>query len=154
MQDSVLPLGRDEATDKLKVPPHSVEAEQSVLGALLLENSAWDRVADIVDEKDFYARGHRLIFKAIRESAEEAVPFDAVTLAERLESSGELESVGGIAYLGSLAANTPSASNVKSYAQIVHERSVLRELIRVANEVADGAFAPEGRSVDAPLEHA
>ncbi|MGM0593881.1 MAG: replicative DNA helicase [Pseudomonadota bacterium] len=154
MADNLVPFNRDEATEALKVPPHSVEAEQSVLGGLMLENSAWDKVSDLVTEGDFYRRDHRLVFSAIQHLAEQGTPFDVVTLGEWLEQKGELESVGGIHYLGSLVTNTPSAANIKSYATIVRERSVLRQLIQVANEIADTGFHPEGRDISELLDEA
>ena len=154
MQDPVVSLGRDEATESVKLPPHSLEAEQSVLGGLMIDNEAWDKVADQVSEEDFYRRDHRHIFTAIRHLAQESVPFDVITLSEWLDKQGELENVGGFSYLGSLANNTPSAANIKSYAAIVRERSVLRQLIQVANEVADSAFHPEGRKVHELLDEA
>ena len=154
MPDNLIPFNRDEATEALKVPPHSVEAEQSVLGGLMLDNETWDKVADLVSEDDFYRRDHRLIYRSIRRLAEQGNPFDAVTLAETLDSLGELENAGGIQYLGTLAANTPSAANIKSYAAIVRERSVLRQMVQVANRIADSAFQPEGRSVGELLDEA
>ncbi len=154
MPETLVPLNRDAATEALKVPPHSIEAEQSLLGGLMLDNAAWDRVSDIVNEEDFYRRDHRLIFSAIAHLAADSAPFDVVTLAERLDKKGELDNVGGINYLGALAGNTPSAANIKSYAGIVRERSVLRQLIRVANEVADNAFHPDGRNVSELLDDA
>ena len=138
----------------LKVPPHSIEAEQSVLGGLMLDNAAWDQVADLVSEADFYRYAHRLIFRAVGALAEQNNPFDVVTLSSWLRDRGELEPAGGLAYLGELAANTPSAANIKAYATLVRERSVLRDLIRVAGEVADSAFQPEGRDTSALLDHA
>ena len=154
MPDNLIPFNRDEALEALKVPPHSMEAEQAVLGGLMLDNAAWDKVADLVAEEDFYRRDHRLIFRSVRRLAEQANPFDAVTLAEALENLGELENAGGIQYLGNLAANTPSAANIKSYASIVRERSVLRQLVQVANRIADSAFQPEGRGVNELLDEA
>jgi replicative DNA helicase len=153
MQKLAVSHGQD-ATAAFKVPPHSIEAEQAVLGGLMLDNSAWDKVADMVAEDDFYRRDHRLIFHAIRLLAEKSDPCDVVTLAEWLDKKGELDDAGGIAYLGSLAGNTPSAANIKSYAGIVRERSVLRQLIRVTNEIADTAFSPEGRTVFELLDEA
>ena len=154
MAERVVPLGREGATDGVKVPPHSQEAEQSVLGALMLDNGAWDRVADLVGPDDFYVRAHRLIFGAIHDLAEEGHPCDAVTVAERLDSRSELDEAGGIAYLSALANDTPSAANIKAYADIVHERSVLRQLVGVSNEIADSAYNPEGRSVPELLDFA
>ncbi len=151
---SEMALARDPAEEALKVVPHSVEAEQAVLGGLLLDNGAWDKVGDLVSEDDFYRRDHRHIFRAIRRLAEEGNPFDAVTLAGTLDKNDELETVGGIAYLGAVANNTPSAANIKAYANIVRERSVLRQLIRVANDIADSAFHPEGRPIHELLDEA
>ncbi len=154
-QDStVSSINRDDATEALKVPPHSLEAEQSVLGGLMLDNEAWDRAGELVTAEDFYRRDHRLIFAAVRMLAEEGNPFDVVTLAEALDQRGELEDAGGIAYLNTLAVNTPSASNIKAYANIVRERSVLRQLLKVANEIADTAYHPEGRKVHELLDEA
>lgn len=136
----------DAGSEALKVPPHSIQAEQAVLGGLMLDNSAWDHVADRVSEQDFYRRDHRLIFSAIQSLAEQGRPFDVITLSEQLEKTHELEEVGGLAYLGMLAKNTPSAANIKAYADIVRERSILRQLIRVGTDIANSAFQPEGRS--------
>lgn len=154
MQESVVKFGRDAATEALKVPPHSIEAEQSVLGGLMIDNESWDRVADVVGEEDFYRRDHRLVFRAIRHLAEEAQPFDVVTLAEWLDKQGELDAAGGISYLGALVNNTPSAANIKSYSAIVRERSVLRQLIQVAGTIADSAYSPEGRKIEELLDDA
>ncbi len=145
---------RDTATESLKVPPHSVEAEQAVLGGLMLENGAWDQVADRVSEEDFYRRDHRLIFRAIADLADRGNPFDVVTLSEWLESRSELDNVGGLAYLGALAKDTPSAANITAYGDIVRERSVLRQLIRVGTEIADTAYHPEGQTCGELLDHA
>lgn len=133
-------------TDGLKVPPHSLEAEQAVLGGLMLDNSAWDQIADRVGEDDFYRRDHRLIFRALEHLAESGQPMDAVTLSEWLKSHDELESAGGLAYLGLLARDTPSAANIRAYADIVREQSVLRQLIEAGTEVANAGFNPEGQS--------
>ncbi len=154
MQDSPIPFNRDAETAALKVPPQSVEAEQSVLGGLMLDNSSWDKVADEISEGDFYRRDHRLIFRSIKSLAEESSPFDVVTLAEWLDKQGELENVGGISYMGTLVTNTPSAANIKSYAKIVRERSVLRQLIQVSNSIADSAYQPEGRKIGELLDSA
>ncbi|MGH8494617.1 MAG: replicative DNA helicase [Gammaproteobacteria bacterium] len=132
--------------EHLRVPPHSVEAEQSVLGGLMLDNNAWDKVADVVVEDDFYRRDHRLIFRAIGELVERRQPCDAVTISEMLESRGDLAQVGGLAYLGTLAKETPSAANVRAYALIVRERAVLRRLIQVGGEIAQSVYAADGRA--------
>jgi replicative DNA helicase len=138
----------------LKVPPHSIEAEQSVLGGLMLENPAWDRVADLITEADFYRGEHRRIFTAISALADESRPFDVVTISEWLENRDELEKVGGLAYLGELAKNTPSAANISSYARIVRERAVLRGLISVGSAITESAFNTEGRSAADLMDHA
>ncbi len=140
-----VPTERMDALQSLKIPPHSVEAEQAVLGGLMLDNRAWDQVADRVSEADFYRPDHRIIFRAIQALAEREQPFDVVTLAEWLEPRGELENAGGLAYLGMLANETPSAANIRAYADIVRERSILRQLIAVAGEIADAAFHPGER---------
>ncbi|MCQ8129036.1 replicative DNA helicase [Methylomonas rivi] len=144
----------DHAVDSLKVPPHSIQAEQSVLGGLMLDNQTWDSVADKVVETDFYRRDHQLIFRAIAQLAEKQDPFDVVTLSEVLESTGELKDVGGLAYLGMLAKDTPSAANIVAYANIVRDRSVLRQLIHVGTEISDSAFSTEGRETADLLENA
>ncbi|MGH6884616.1 MAG: DnaB-like helicase N-terminal domain-containing protein, partial [Geminicoccales bacterium] len=120
--------------DEVRTPPHSVEAEQAVLGGLMLDPNAWDAVADVVGAADFYRRDHRLIFRAISELVERHQPCDAVTISETLESHGELSQIGGLAYLGALAKETPSAANVRADAAIVRERAVLRRLIQVGGE--------------------
>ncbi len=144
----------DYAVSALKVPPHSIQAEQSVLGGLMLDNQTWDQVADRIMEEDFYRKDHRLIFHAIAELAEKQEPFDVVTLSEALERNGELEQVGGLAYLGTLAKDTPSAANIVAYADIVRDRSILRQLIHVGTEISDSAFNPEGRETAEILENA
>ena len=144
----------DFATAALKVPPHSIEAEQSVLGGLMLDNAAWDRVADVVSEQDFYRHDHRLIFQAISALSDRARPFDVVTISEWLANHGRLEEAGGLAYLGELARNTPSAANIAAYADIVRERAVLRGLIEVGTDIASSGFASEGRSADELLDEA
>jgi len=116
----------DAQLDAIKLPPHSIEAEQSVLGGLLLENSAWDRIADVIAESDFYRHDHRLIFRHIFRLLEGGKPADVITVSEALENSAELGNAGGLAYLAALAQNTPSASNIKRYAEIVRDRGVMR----------------------------
>jgi replicative DNA helicase len=133
------------AADGLRLPPHSIEAEQSVLGALMLDATSWDQVADRVGAEDFYRPDHRLIFEAVRGLIERSQPCDAVTLSEFLETQGSLDQVGGLSYLGSLARDTPTAANVRAYADIVRERSLLRELISAGNQIASSALEPEGR---------
>jgi replicative DNA helicase len=131
---------------QLKVPPHSVEAEQSVLGGLMLANDAWDRVADLVSEGDFYRPEHRLIFRRMARLVEAGQPLDVVTLADALANADELDQAGGIAYLAELAKDTPSTANIRAYATAVRERANLRALIRAAQSIADSGFQPEGRS--------
>ncbi len=129
----------------LKTQPHSIEAEQSVLGGLMLDNDAWFNVAEVISEQDFYRSQHRLIFESMTDLANDNNPMDAVTVSERLQSRGVLDKAGGLAYLGELAEGTPGASNVVAYARIVSEHSTLRQLIGAANRIAESAFAPEGR---------
>ena len=136
----------DPTVDSLKIPPHSLEAEQATLGGLLLDNSAWDQIADRISDNDFYHDTHRQIFIAIRELAERDSPFDVVTLAEWLENNNRLDNVGGMPYLAMLARDTPSAANIRAYADIVRERSVLRQLIQIGTEIANCAYNPDGRN--------
>ena len=144
----------DQAVESLKVPPHSIQAEQSVLGGLMLDNQTWDTVADRISEADFYRRDHRLIYRAIAELAEHQDPFDVITLSEWLDSQNELENAGGLAYLGTLVKDTPSAANILAYANIVRDRSVLRQLIHVGTEISDSAFVTDGRETSELLENA
>jgi len=144
----------DDQLDTLKVPPHSIEAEQSVVGGLLLENDALDRVADILNVEDFYQHDHKTIYKHIAKLIERNRPADIVTVAESLESTAELSAVGGIAYLGSLAQNTPSAGNIRRYAEIVRERAIMRKLVSVGTEIVGSAFGPNGRDAQQLLDEA
>ncbi len=130
-----------------RIPPQSIEAEQSVLGGLMLDNAAWDEIADRVSEQDFYRKDHRLIFRAIASLAENSKPFDVLTLSEWFAQNGVGEGEIGLTYLAELARNTPSAANIRHYADIVRERSVLRQLVTVSGEISSSAFAPDGRSV-------
>ena len=144
----------DQQFDAVKLPPHSVEAEQSVLGGLLLENSAWERIGDLISEEDFYRYDHRLIYRHIIKLLEANKPADVVTVAESLENSAELNNVGGLAYIGALAQNTPSAANIRRYAEIVRDRSVMRSLVEVGTSIADSAYSPNGRSASDLLDEA
>lgn len=144
----------DEQLDGLKIPPHSVEAEQSVIGGLLLENEALDKVADILSAKDFYRHDHKTIFEHISRLIELNRPADIVTVAESLENKAELSGVGGIAYLGALAQSTPTAANIRRYAEIVHERAVMRQLVVVGSGIAESAYAPNGRDAQQLLDEA
>lgn len=148
------PNAVDVATENLKIAPQSVEAEQSVIGGLMLDKNAWDKIGDIVSEDDFYRRDHRLIFRAIANMSAKGDPCDVVTLSEWLDKQDLLEDAGGLAYLGTLAKNTPSAANIKAYAAIVRERSVLRQLITVGNEISNSAYQTEGRSSEELLDGA
>lgn len=144
----------DPQLDSLKVPPHSIEAEQSVLGGLLLDNAAWDRIADFINEHDFYRYDHRLIFHNIGKLISQAKPADVITVYEQLQAAGKAEEVGGLAYLNALAQNTPSAANIRRYAEIVRDRGVLRQLVTIADEISAGAFNPQGRDVRQLLDEA
>jgi replicative DNA helicase len=144
----------DGAVASLKLPPHSLEAEQSVLGGLMLEEHAWDRAAEVVTEADFYRRDHRLIFRAIALLADEGKPRDALTVSETLNRMGELEEAGGIAYLAEIVKNTASAANIAAYAEIVRERSILRQLIRASYEISDNAYQPQGATSAQILDEA
>src|SRR5690606_20886223 len=131
--------------EQLRMPPQSVDAEQAVLGGLMLAPDAFDRIADLLNDKDFYRRDHQLIYRAIRELAEKDKPFDAVTLGEWFESNGLSEQVAGGAYLVELASTTPSAANIKAYAEIVRDKAVLRQLIEIGTDIVNDGFQPEGR---------
>ncbi len=136
---------RDHAFDDLKIPPHSIEAEQSILGSVLLDNESWERIAERVTEEDFHRHDHRVIFRAMLQMIDRGLPVDVITLSEHLMEVKKLDTVGGLAYLIELAKNTPSAANVAAYADIVHERAVLRRLITVVNEIAASAYHPNGQ---------
>src|SRR5262245_35375839 len=138
----------------LKLPPHSVEAEQSLLGALLLDNTAFDRVADLVTAEDFYRDDHRRIWRHISRLSEASRPADVVTVSESIEASEDKDKTGGTAYLAALAQNTPSALNVRRYAELVRERSVQRRLAQVATEIAENALSPGGKEVEQLLDEA
>ena len=144
----------DAQVDALKVPPHSLEAEQSVLGGLLLDNERWDSVAEKVVAGDFYSRPHRQIFESVKSILESSLPLDLITLSEHLERHEKLDTVGGFAYLADLAKNTPSAANINAYADIVRERAMVRNLISVANEIADAGYDPQGRTAEDLLDMA
>jgi replicative DNA helicase len=143
---------RDEEVARLRVPPHSVEAEQSVLGGLLLDNLAWDRAADLLTESDFYRHEHRLIYSAIAALVSHSKPADVITVFEQLQSLGKSEEAGGLAYLNAMAQSVPSAANMRRYAEIVRERSILRKLIAASDEIATSAFNPQGRPVSTILD--
>lgn len=144
----------DPQLDALKLPPHSVEAEQSVLGGVLLDASAWDKITDLVTEQDFYRLEHRLIYRHISRLTELSKPVDAITVAESLESHAELDKAGGLAYLGSLAQNVPSAANIRRYAEIVRERAIMRKLAEAGGDIATSAYNPGGRDAGQLLDEA
>ncbi|MGB0466698.1 MAG: replicative DNA helicase [Pontibacterium sp.] len=146
-------LGQGELAS-IKVPPHSIEAEQSVLGGLMLDNNAWDTVAETVIEDNFYRHDHRLIFRTMTKLVNNTRPLDVVTLSEELDRVGELDNAGGLDYLVDLARNTPSASNIRAYSEIVHDRALLRQMITAANEIAENAFTPDGRASEEILNEA
>ncbi|EAR53897.1 replicative DNA helicase [Photobacterium sp. SKA34] len=145
---------KDNQMDAIKMPPHSLEAEQSVLGGLMLDNEKWDMVAEKVVANDFYSRPHRIIFQATAALLEAGQPLDLITLSENLEQSNTLDDVGGFAYLAELAKNTPSAANILAYADIVRERALIRDMIGVANEIADAGYDPQGRTSEDLLDMA
>lgn len=138
---------QDRQIAQLRVPPHSIEGESSVLGGLLLDNNAWDRVGDILQDDDFYRYEHRLIYAAIGVLVNGSKPADVITVFEHMQSQGRAEEVGGLAYLNSLAQYVPSASNIRRYAEIVRDRSILRKLVSASDEIATNAFNPKGRLV-------
>lgn len=142
----VMSSTKDKQVAAVKMPPHSIEAEQSVLGGLMLDNEAWDRVAEKVVEQDFYLRAHRFIFAAMSRLAEASQPIDIITVSEDLEANLQLDDVGGFAYLGEIAKNTPSAANILAYAEIVRERAVVRDMISVAHDIADAGYDTQGRT--------
>ncbi|HOZ92849.1 MAG TPA: replicative DNA helicase [Ottowia sp.] len=151
-------LGDDAPTDRqvaqLRVPPHSHEAESSVLGGLLLDNGAWDRVGDVLVDADFYRFEHRLVYGAIGKLVAESKPADVITVHEELQRQGKGDEVGGLAYLNSLAQYVPSASNIRRYAEIVRERSILRQLVSASDDIATSAFNTQGRPVAKILDDA
>ena len=149
-----LPPPRDDDVARLRVPPHSVEAEQSVLGGLLLDNLAWDRAADLLSEGDFYRHEHKLIYAAVAALVQHSKPADVITVFEQLQSHGKADDCGGLAYLNALAQSVPSAANMRRYAEIVRERSILRKLIATSDEIATQAFNPQGRAVTQILDEA
>ncbi len=144
----------DPQLDALRVPPHSIEAEQSVLGGLLLDTQAWDRVGDFLNENDFYRFDHRLIYHHIGRLVTLNRPVDVITVFEALKQSAKDEDAGGLVYLNALAQNTPSAANIRRYAEIVRERSILRKLVTVSDEISTSALNPEGREVRQVLDEA
>ncbi len=146
--------GQDRQVAQLRIPPHSVEAESSVLGGLLLDNGAWDRVGDLLHEGDFYRFEHRMVFGAIGALINASKPADVITVFEQLIGQGKAEEIGGLAYLNALAQYVPSAGNIRRYAEIVRERSILRKLVSASDEISTTAFNPQGRPVATILDEA
>ncbi|HEY0822035.1 MAG TPA: replicative DNA helicase [Rhizobacter sp.] len=144
----------DDEVARLRIPPHSIEAEQSVLGGLLIDNSAWDRAGDLLTDSDFYRHEHQLIYGAIGGLINQAKPADVITVFEQLQSLGKAEACGGLVYLNALAQSVPSAANLRRYAEIVRERAVLRKLVAASDEIATAAFNPQGRPVPQILDEA
>jgi replicative DNA helicase len=142
----------DDSISKLRLPPHSLEAEQSLLGGLLIDNEALDKVADIVSVNDFYRQDHQIIYQHIHRLIERSQPADIVTVGESLESNSELNTVGGLEYLGLLAESTPTAANIRGYAQIIRERSIMRSLVEVGTDIVDNALSPQGRDAQQLLD--
>ena len=153
-QPSPFNAARDDEVARLRVPPHSIEAEQSVLGGLLLDNGAWDRAGDLLTDGDFYRFEHRTIFAAIGTLISATKPADVITVFEQMQSLGKAEECGGLAYLNALAQSVPSAANLRRYAEIVRERAILRKLVAASDEIATNAFNPQGRSVSQILDEA
>ncbi len=149
-----LPPRADDEVARLRIPPHSIEAEQSVLGGLLLDNSAWDRAADLLTESDFYRFEHRNIYAAIASLVNATKPADVITVFEQLQSLGKADECGGLVYLNSLAQSVPSAANLRRYAEIVRERAVLRKLVSTSDDIATSAFNTQGRAVSEILDDA
>jgi replicative DNA helicase len=144
----------DRQVAQLRIPPHSIEAESSVLGGLLLDNGAWDRMADLLVDGDFYRHEHKLIYAAIGGLINASKPADVITVYEKLQNLGKADEIGGLVYLNSLAQYVPSASNIRRYAEIVRERSILRKLVSASDEIATNAFNPQGKAVDKILDEA
>ena len=144
----------DSQVAALKLPPHSIEAEQSLIGGLLIDNVAWDRIGDVVREADFYRDDHRRIFRHIGKLIQQGRPADVVTVYESIEQSNEVDQTGGLGYLGEIANATPSAANIRRYAEIVRERAILRQLVTVGDEIAGNALNPAGRDVKTLLDDA
>jgi replicative DNA helicase len=156
MQDPFAPplIDQPEVRSDLRLPPHSAEAESSVLGGLLLDNSAWDRMGDVVRAEDFYRHDHRLIFESIETLINATKPADVITVHEHLQMLGKADEMGGLTYLNELAQYVPSASNIRRYAEIIRERSVLRQLVTVSDEIATRALNPQGKSMAEVLDEA
>ena len=152
LQEAELPI--DQATVNLKTPPHSIEAEQSVLGGLMLDNEAWDKVGDKITGDDFYHPRHRIIYTAMAKSANESLPFDPLMLADTLDRQGELDDAGGMLYITELVSSVAGVANIEAYANIIQERSVLRKLINISQKITERAYNPEGLNSHDVLDEA
>ena len=144
----------DQQVAQLRVPPHSMESESSVLGGLLLDNNAWERVGDLLGDGDFYRHEHKLIYEAIGKLINASKPADVITVYEHLQGMDKAEEIGGLLYLNQLAQYVPSATNIRRYAEIVRERSILRKLVTASDDIATNAFNPQGKTVDRILDEA
>jgi replicative DNA helicase len=151
---ALIERGGDRAVDELRVPPHSIEAEQSVLGGLLLDNTAWDRAADLLSAQDFYRYEHRAIYATVSDLVANGKPADVITVFEQLQARNLHDDCGGLAYLNALAQSVPSAANIRRYSEIVRERAVLRQLVAASDEIATSAFNTQGRAVSEILDEA
>ena len=144
----------DRQIAQLRIPPHSIEGESSVLGGLLLDNAAWDRVGDLLTDQDFYRAEHKLIYAAVGALINATKPADVITVYEHLQNQGKADEVGGLSYLNSLAQYVPSAANIRRYAEIVRERSILRKLVAASDEISTNAFSPQGKDIATILDEA
>jgi replicative DNA helicase len=154
IKKKIMTSTRDPAFESLKLPPHSLEAEQSVLGGLLIDNGAWDKIIDIVRESDIYREDHRLIFRHIGQLIAASKPADVITVFESLKAVNKLNDIGGLEYLNALAQNVPSAANIRRYAELVRDRGILRKLIGVTEEISSTAFNTQGKPVSEILDEA
>jgi len=163
LEDHLLPEGAPDAVpdypgdneiSRLRIPPHSLEAESSVLGGLLLDNQTWERVGDLLTQGDFYRYEHQQIYAAIHTLINDNKPADVVTVHEHLQGRGKAEEIGGLIYLNSLAQYVPNASNIRRYAEIVRERAILRKLISASDDIATNALNPQGKPVERILDEA
>lgn len=153
-QGSLPSASEDQEITKLRTPPHSIEAESSVLGGLLLDNNAWDRVGDLLKEGDFYRYEHQAIYAAIGALINASKPADVITVFEQLKNQGKAQEMGGLTYLNNLAQYVPSATNIRRYAEIVRERAILRKLVTASDEISTNAFNPQGKTVERILDEA
>ena len=144
----------DQKTEQVSIPPHSTEAEQAVLGGIMLSNQHWDGVAERVIAEDFYTFAHKAIFQTMEELMRNQTPIDLITLDQALKAKGISDSVGGFAYLADLSNNTPNAINILAYAEIVREKAILRELIAVGNRIAENSYSPKGKDIKMVLDEA